>query len=222
MCSWSQQHESVETKTTFWSWDPRFKSCDCEQTERNLFSRCRANVDFSRPPLGHGQEQREHFISWGPEHSVSVFLRVCACVCVWNILSFYLGGSWHVFQIVTVPRDHVARVSHMSNLSVRVAQGLRRTRVNASPRRTPGLFCHWSKDFQLYSYRLAAFYFIPPYSKLPCDFVWVLSSMSHCLRCVCTWTAIELFHAEELNGLRGVGHICVFVRQRSRLAFRGF
>lgn len=58
-------------------------------------------------------ENRENSLSCGRLSTLFVSVwHVCSClehtVCVW--------GSWHLFQIVLVPREHCACVSHMSCL----------------------------------------------------------------------------------------------------------
>lgn len=97
--------------------------------------------------------------------------------CVWNTLSvlfFFLLGSWRVFQIVLVPREHCACVSHMSNLSPSMLCRGYSVQGWALPslvhRKLSG--CHWSVQFQLCSCWLAAVSWIPPSNKLPaCDLV---------------------------------------------------
>lgn len=78
-----QKHNFEVALNNEYSW---FKPSNCERFDKNLLLRCHANADFSCPPHGHGQEQREQFVLWQPEHSVCFFrvwhVRVFGTYCL--------------------------------------------------------------------------------------------------------------------------------------------
>lgn len=102
----------------------------------------------------------------------SLFFSVRHVSVFWNMLSVFEGFG--VFQTVTVPKEHCACASHMSNLSVCSVQGLRCTRVSSSPVDSAVI------GAQRFSCSLVGWQLFPGssplYTNLPaCDFVYVES-----------------------------------------------
>ncbi len=171
----------------------------CEQRDRNLCYSVAMLVHIFHALLMLTGKNRENSLSRGSLSTVVFFSRVWhVCMCLEHTACF--SGSWRLFQIVLVPREHCACVSHMSNLSLAVCAALcRGYRVQgwALPsfctargfltwlslvRRVPAESC-W----------LAAVSWIPPSVKLPtCDFVYIESKVP-CFTGSCHFVFVVFF-----------------------------
>lgn len=99
---------------------PWFEPSDCEQCDKNLHYSVAVLVQIFHALLMLMGKNTENSLSRDSLSAVLFlfiyfFLVWHVCMCLEHTVCF--SGSWRLFQIVSVPREHCACVSHMSNLS---------------------------------------------------------------------------------------------------------